>query len=186
MNPSKPLTDSDIIALYLARDEAAIEATQRIYGGYCLSVAMNILDSPADAEECVNDTYLKAWNTIPPQKPFSLKDYLGRLVRHLSIDRYRALRRAKRNINVTEALDELTVISPDTDRDNPALTEALNTFLSGLDTNDRNLFLGRYWYFYEVADLARAYGMTVNTVYVKLHRMRERLRKHLTERGFQI
>ena len=180
------LDDTSIIGLYWQRDERAITETARRYGSYIHAISVQILESEPDAEECVNDTYLKAWNTIPPQKPFSLKDYLGRLVRHLSIDRYRALRRAKRNINVTEALDELTVISPDTDRDNPALTEALNTFLSGLDTNDRNLFLGRYWYFYEVADLARAYGMTVNTVYVKLHRMRERLRKHLTERGFQI
>ncbi len=180
------LDDASIIGLYWQRDERAITETARRYGSYIHAISVQILESEPDAEECVNDTYLKAWNTIPPQKPFSLKDYLGRLVRHLSIDRYRALRRAKRNINVTEALDELTVISPDTDRDNPALTEALNTFLSGLDTNDRNLFLGRYWYFYEVADLARAYGMTVNTVYVKLHRMRERLRKHLTERGFQI
>ena len=180
------LTDAEIISLYWARDEQAVTETARRYGSYIHAISVQILESEPDAEECVNDTYLKAWNTIPPQKPFSLKDYLGRLVRHLSIDRYRALRRAKRNINVTEALNELTVISPDTDRDNPALTEALNTFLSGLDTNDRNLFLGRYWYFYEVADLARAYGMTVNTVYVKLHRMRERLRKHLTERGFQI
>ena len=180
------LDDASIIVLYWQRDERAITETARRYGSYIHAISVQILESEPDAEECVNDTYLKAWNTIPPQKPFSLKDYLGRLVRHLSIDRYRALRRAKRNINVTEALNELTVISPDTDRDNPALTEALNTFLSGLDTNDRNLFLGRYWYFYEVADLARAYGMTVNTVYVKLHRMRERLRKHLNERGFEI
>ena len=180
------LDDASIIGLYWQRDERAITETARRYGSYIHAISVQILESEPDAEECVNDTYLKAWNTIPPQKPFSLKDYLGRLVRHLSIDRYRALRRAKRNINVTEALNELTVISPDTDRDNPALTEALNTFLSGLDTNDRNLFLGRYWYFYEVADLARAYGMTVNTVYVKLHRMRERLRKHLNERGFEI
>ena len=180
------LDDASIIVLYWQRDERAITETARRYGSYIHAISVQIVESEPDAEECVNDTYLKAWNTIPPQKPFSLKDYLGRLVRHLSIDRYRALRRAKRNINVTEALDELTVISPDTDRDNPALTEALNTFLSGLDTNDRNLFLGRYWYFYEVADLARAYGMTVNTVYVKLHRMRERLRKHLNERGFKL
>ena len=180
------LDDASIIGLYWQRDERAITETARRYGSYIHAISVQILESEPDAEECVNDTYLKAWNTIPPQKPFSLKDYLGRLVRHLSIDRYRALRRAKRNINVTEALNELTVISPDTDRDNPALTEALNTFLAGLDTNDRNLFLGRYWYFYEVADLARAYGMTVNTVYVKLHRMRERLRKHLNERGFEI
>ena len=180
------LDDASIIGLYWQRDEQAITETARRYGSYIHAISVQILESEPDAEECVNDTYLKAWNTIPPQKPFSLKDYLGRLVRHLSIDRYRALRRAKRNINVTEALNELTIASPDTAADNPALTEALNNFLSALNPTDRNLFLGRYWYFYEVADLARAYGMTVNTVYVKLHRMRERLRKHLTERGFKL
>ncbi len=180
------LDDASIIGLYWERNERAITETARRYGSYIHAISVQILESEPDAEECVNDTYLKAWNTIPPEKPFSLKDYLGRLVRHLSIDRYRAMRRAKRNINLTEALDELTMISPDTAQDNPALTEALNGFLGSLDPTDRNLFLGRYWYFYEVADLAHAYGMTANTVYVKLHRMRERLRKYLTERGFKV
>ncbi len=180
------LDDTAIVALYWQRDERAITETARRYGSYIHAISVQILESEPDAEECVNDTYLKAWNTIPPQKPFSLKDYLGRLVRHLSIDRYRAMRRAKRNVNLTEALDELTMISPETAQDNPALTEALNGFLGSLDPTDRNLFLGRYWYFYEVSDLARAYGMTASTVYVKLHRMRERLRKHLTERGFKV
>ena len=180
------LDDASIVGLYWQRDERAITETARRYGSYIHAISIQILESESDAEECVNDTYLKAWNTIPPQKPFSLKDYLGRLVRHLSIDRYRALRRAKRNINMTDALDELTLASPDTAADNPALTEALNDFLDQLPPTDRALFLGRYWYFYEVSDLARAYGMTANTVYVKLHRMRERLRKHLTERGFKL
>ena len=180
------LTDAEIISLYWARDEQAVTETARRYGSYIHSISVQILESEPDAEECVNDTYLKAWQTIPPQKPFSLKDYLGRLVRHLSIDRYRAMRRAKRNIHMTEALDELTMISPDTAADNPALTEALDDFLGKLPPTDRALFLGRYWYFYEVGDLARAYGMTSNTVYVKLHRMRERLHKHLTERGFKL
>ena len=180
------LTDAEIISLYWARDEQAVTETARRYGTYIHAISVQILESEPDAEECVNDTYLKAWNTIPPQKPFSLKDYLGRLVRHLSIDRYRAMRRAKRNVNMTVALDELTLISPDTDAQNPALTEALDGFLGSLNPTDRALFLGRYWYFYEVSDLARAYGMTANTIYVKLHRMRERLREHLTERGFKL
>ena len=179
------LTDAEIVSLYWARDEQAISETARRYGSYVHAISVQILESEPDAEECVNDTYLKAWNTIPPQKPFSLKDYLGRLVRHLSIDRYRTLRRAKRNVNLTQALDELAAVSPDTESDNPALTEALDGFLETLDPADRALFLGRYWYFYEVTDLARAYGMTANSAYVKLHRMRERLRKHLLERGFK-
>ena len=180
------LTDAEIVSLYWERDERAVTETARSYGCYIHSISIRILESEPDAEECVNDTYLKAWNTIPPQRPCSLKDYLARLVRHLSIDRYRAMRRAKRNVNVTEALNELTTVSPDTGRDNPALTDALDDFLGQLTPADRNLFLGRYWYFYEVSDLARAYGMTANHVYVKLHRLRERLRKHLAERGFKV
>ena len=180
------LTDAEIVSLYWERDERAITETAHRYGSYIHAISVQILESEPDAEECVNDTYLKAWNTIPPQKPFSLKDYLGRLVRHLSIDRYRALRRAKRNVNMTVALDELSLISPDSQAQDPALTEALDSFLGSLNPTDRALFLGRYWYFYEVSDLARAYGMTTNTVYVKLHRMRERLREHLLERGFKL
>lgn len=180
------MNDGQILDLYWSRNEAAITETEQAYGKKLSGLAYRIVQSGEDAQECVSDTYLKAWQTIPPQKPFSLKDYLGRLVRHLSIDRYRAMRRAKRNIHMTEALDELTAISPDTAQDNPALTEALDDFLGKLTPTDRALFLGRYWYFYEVADLARAYGMTANTVYVKLHRMRERLHKHLTERGFKL
>ena len=103
------MTDEIIIGLFTARSETAIAETQRLYGRYFYSIAHGIVWNDSDAEEVVNDTYLHAWNTIPPQKPFSLKDYLGRLVRHLSIDRYRAMRRAKRNIRMTEALDELTV-----------------------------------------------------------------------------
>ena len=113
------LTDAEIISLYWARDEQAVSETARRYGSYIHAISVQILESEPDAEECVNDTYLKAWQTIPPQKPFSLKDYLGRLVRHLSIDRYRAMRRAKRNIHMTEALDELTMISPTPRRTTP-------------------------------------------------------------------
>ena len=180
------MDDNRIVELYLLRDETAIKQTTENYGSRLRSLAHGIVGDPQTAEECENDTYMEAWNTIPPQKPFSLKDYLGRLVRHLSIDRYRALRRAKRNVNMTDALNELSVISPATEADNPALTEALDNFLGNLDPTDRALFLGRYWYFYEVSDLARTYGITTNSAYVKLHRMRERLRRHLSERGFKL
>ena len=90
------LSDADIVSLYLARDESAIEHTARLYGHYCLSVAMNILNSPPDAEECVNDTWLKAWNSIPPQKPTVLRLFLGKITRNLAIDRYRRDKRQKR------------------------------------------------------------------------------------------
>jgi RNA polymerase sigma-70 factor (ECF subfamily) len=180
------MDDRDIIALFFARNEEAIKQSNDKYGSYVMGVSMSILENSQDAEECVNDTWLKAWKSIPPQNPPSLKVYLGRLVRHLSIDRLRTVTRLKRNRNMEVALDELTLCSPPDTTDETALTQALNDFLDGLEPFDRNLFMGRYWHLYPVSVLADAYGLTANNASVRLHRMRERLRIHLTERGFSI
>ena len=183
------MDDRDIIALYFARNEDAIKHTASKYGAYVKGVSTSILRNESDAEECVNDTWLKAWNSIPPRNPPSLKVYLGRLVRHLSIDRLRTLTRIKRNRELEVALDELAeCAAPEElpEADMTALTDALNEFLDGLDAPDRRLFVGRYWHLYPVAALAQAYGLTANNVSVRLHRMREKLRKHLTERGFSV
>ena len=134
MNPSKPLTDADIVSLYLARDEAALEATERIYGGYCLSVAMNILENLPDAEECVNDTYLKAWNSIPPQKPTVLRLFLGKIVRNLAIDRYRKKKASGGSFSVT--LEELAEILPAKEEDDRHLAAILEDFLSELSEEE--------------------------------------------------
>lgn len=180
------MDDRDIIALYFSRNEEALEQSSRKYGTYVMGVSMSILENNLDAEECVNDTWIKAWNSIPPQSPPSLKVYLGRLVRHLSIDRLRTVRRQKRNRELEVALDELTLCSPPDEEDVSALTEALNQFLDGLDPLDRKLFLGRYWHLYPVSLLADTYHLTANNTSVRLHRLRERLRAYLTERGFHI
>ena len=180
------MEDRDIIALYFARNEEAIKESSDKYGSYVKGISMSILQNALDAEECVNDTWLKAWNSIPPQNPPSLKVYLGRLVRHLSIDRLRALTRLKRNRELEVALDELTECSPPDEEDVTALTDALNEFLDGLSTVDRKLFVGRYWHLYPVSVLAQAYGLTTTNTSVRLHRLREKLRAHLTERGFHI
>jgi RNA polymerase sigma-70 factor (ECF subfamily) len=183
------MTDEQIIALYFARDEQAIVETANAHGAYCFGVAMRILRSHLDSEECVNDTWLKAWNSIPPQNPPSLKVYLGRLVRHLSIDRLRTNTRRKRNREYEVALDELVncALPEETDEsDMAALTAALNEFLEGLNTVDRRLFVGRYWHFYPITALAETYGLTADNTSVRLHRMREKLKNHLTERGFTI
>lgn len=180
------MDDRDIIALYFARNEDAIKQSSQKYGTYVMGISMSILENDMDAEECVNDTWLKAWRSIPPQNPPSLKVYLGRLVRHLSIDRLRTVKRMKRNRELEVALDELSICSPPDEEDVTALTEALNTFLDGLEPMDRKLFAGRYWHLYPVSLLADTYNLTANNVSVRLHRMRERLRTHLTERGFQI
>ena len=180
------MDDRDIIALFFARNEEAIKQSTDKYGSYVMGISMSILGNSQDAEECVNDTWLKAWKSIPPRNPPSLKVYLGRLVRHLSIDRLRTVTRLKRNRNLEVALDELTLCSPPDDTDETALTQSLNEFLDGLDPFDRRLFMGRYWHLYSVSALAEAYGLTANNTSVRLHRMRERLRIHLTERGFSI
>ena len=180
------MEDRDIIALYFARNEEAIKQSSRKYGTYVMGISMSILENSMDAEECVNDTWLKAWRSIPPQDPPSLKVYLGRLVRHLSIDRLRTVRRLKRNRELEAALDELTLCSPPDEEDVTALTEALDAFLDGLEPLDRKLFLGRYWHLYPVSLLANTYGLTANNTSVRLHRLRERLRAHLTERGFTV
>ena len=183
------MEDRDIISLYFARDEKAIKESTRKYGNYVTGISMSILRNALDAEECVNDTWLKAWNSIPPQNPPSLKVYLGRLVRHLSIDRLRTITRLKRNREFDVALDELVncALPEETDEsDMAALTAALNEFLEGLNIVDRRLFVGRYWHLYPVSKLAQAYGLSESNTSVKLHRMREKLRVYLTERGFTV
>lgn len=180
------MEDRDIISLYFARNEEAIRESSIKYGKYVTGISMSILQNALDAEECVNDTWLKAWNSIPPQNPPSLKVYLGRLVRHLSIDRLRTLTRLKRNRELEVALDELAECAAPDDEDVTALTHALDEFLEGLEPTDRKLFVGRYWHLYPVSRLANAYNLTPTNTSVRLHRLRERLRVHLTERGFTV
>ncbi len=175
------MTDRAIIALYQARDEQALAETHRTYGNYCMSIAMGILGRRADAEECVNDTLLRAWQTIPPKDPPSLKLYLGRIIRNLAISRYRTRRRQKRNDLLEIPLGELEACLPaDGDMaDSAALADLLNTFVARLSTLDRRLFVGRYWYNYDLATLGQAYGLTAGAVSLRLMRTREALRDYL-------
>ena len=180
------MEDRDIIALYFERNEDAIRESADRYGTYVMGIAISILENTSDAEECVNDAWLKAWQSIPPQNPHSLKVYLGRLVRHLSIDRLRTIKRLRRNRDMTVVLDELTECSPPDEGDITELTYALNDFLGSLASLDRKLFLGRYWHLYPISRLANTYGLTANNTSVRLHRLRERLRLYLKERGFNV
>ncbi len=184
MKNEKPLTDADIVALYLARNEAAIEHTARIYGHYCLSVAMNILNSEPDAEECVNDTYLKTWNSIPPQKPTVLRLFLGKITRNLAIDRYR--QRKTRNPEFDLALEELAEILPAREEEDSDLPMLLAGFLEDLPAEERNLFILRYWHGHSVARLAKAFRVKPNNLSARLYRTREKLRIYLSERGYHV
>ena len=146
------MDDNEIIELFFARDERAIEAASREYGAYCASIARGILDDQGAAEECVNDTWLKCWQTIPPQRPKSLKGYAGRIVRNLALSALRSEHAQKRGGGQVQlALDELSEVvsggeTPEGALDRKAFRAALDGFLAGLAQRDRSLFLRRYWY----------------------------------------
>ncbi|MBE6558459.1 MAG: sigma-70 family RNA polymerase sigma factor [Ruminococcaceae bacterium] len=179
------MTDQEIIALYFDRDEQAIVETAQRYGQTCMKTAMRILDNRSDAEECVNDTYLKAWNSIPPERPQALVAFLCRITRNVAITRYRALHRGKRNQDLEVALSELSECLPAAEEDG-RLKDLLDGFLRALDETDRRLFLGRYWHNYPVNRLATAYGLTANAVSLRLYKTREKLRVYLEKEGYTV
>lgn len=182
---AKTLTDPEIIALFNARSEDAVAASEKQYGSYLKGISVSILGNEQDADECVNDTWLKAWKSIPPENPPSLKVYLARLCRHLSIDRYRTLKRHKRDRDMTVTLEELDEIAPaeETVSDLPFLME---DFLRSLEPAERNLFVGRYWHNYPPDALAAHYGISRNAVVLRLMRTRQKLKAYLTERGYTV
>ncbi len=180
------MEDQDIIALYFSRDERAIRETDDKYGGFCHGIAMGLLGNPQDAEECVSDTYLRTWNSIPPKRPASLKAFLGKITRNLSIDRLRHRHAVHHDSDLEIMLSELEPYLPAAEMEESVLSELLDGFLASLEPLDRQLFMGRYWHAYPVARLADHYGMTPNAVSLRLHRARERLRIHLEKGGYTL
>ena len=186
------MDDGGIVQLYWDRDERAIPETAAKYGAYCAQIARNILGNPEDAEECVNDTYLRAWNAIPPARPNTLSTFLGKITRNLSINRAAKRNAAKRGGGEYPAvLDELSELVSGGDSAEQAfsrreLVRAIDAFLGGLSAKKRGIFVRRYWYFDSVSDIARRFGMTEANVSVTLHRLRGQLRDHLAERGYEI
>lgn len=178
------MEDQKIIALYFARDEQAIAETEVRYGKLCRQIAMHILGNRADAEECVNDTYLKLWNSIPPEHPRSLTAYIRRMIRNIAIDRYRARSKAFKHMDFDVVLEELAEVTP-SDVSEDALRDAVQGFLRTLGDTDRRLFLGRYWYATSVKELAKAWGMTPNAVSLRLYKTREKMKAYLSERGYK-
>ncbi|MBR3301252.1 MAG: sigma-70 family RNA polymerase sigma factor [Firmicutes bacterium] len=186
------MEDEKIIELYWARSESAVSETENKYGRYLKTVARNILSDEEDSLECVNDTYLNAWNAIPPSRPRVLQSFLGRITRNLALDRYRANTAEKRGGGqLALALDELLDVSSgenvaDTVADRSAITDALKLFLSGLTDEDRRIFLKRYWYFMSVKDVAHDMSLGESSVKMRLLRMRESLRRTLIKEGIEI
>ncbi len=186
------MKDQQILALYRARDERAIAITEQQYGRYCLGIAQNILKNMQDSEECVNDTWLVAWNSIPPACPDVLKTYVGRITRNLSINRYKSKHRGKRGgSEATLALDELAeVADPDADvrsyYDKLVFAEALNRFLRALPERECNVFIRRYYHVDSVESIAKRYGISTANVFKILSRTRQKLKIFLQEEGFTL
>lgn len=185
------MEDVKIVELYWERSESAIEQTQKKYGRYCHHIAYSILASNEDAEECVNDTYLKAWGSMPPHKPQKLQTFLGKITRNLAFDRYDRATALKRSQCVEVAFEELSECLPDIISDNGeadecALREAINGFLGSLAKRDRMIFLRRYWYMSSISDIARDFGANEGNVKVILHRTRNKLREYLVKEGIEI
>ncbi len=178
--------DTDILDLYFARDERAISETDRRYGKVCMQVSMGVLDSHPDAEECVSDTYIKTWNTIPPTRPRSLCAYVCRIVRNLSINRLRDMTADKRSRDLTVSLEELSACIPAPTEGDGELPRHISAFLRAEDELDRKLFMGKYFYGQAVKDLAREWGLSANAVSVRLFKIRERLRAYLSDRGYTV
>lgn len=184
------MTDDDIVKLYWDREESAIAETSAKYGAYCSSIAINILHNRDDAEECVNDTWLHAWNAMPPQKPSILSAFLGKITRNLSFDLYKKLHREKRGGDgIDLVLDELAEIvsggeDPADSYDAAELKKDINLFLDSLSDDKRNMFVLRYWYADSVSSIAKRFATSENTISVTLNRLRGNLKTYLTERGY--
>lgn len=183
------MTDEEIIQLYWSRSDRAVAASEAAYGGYCYSVAYGVLNNAEDAEESVNDTWMAAWNAIPPTWPESLKAFFGQICRRLSITRLRRERRLKRGGGEADlVLDELkgcmpSGCDPQKSLEAKELGMAVNRFLAGLPERERDLFLARYWYMLPVREAARRLSMGTGAAKTALHRLRKRLSEQLQKEG---
>ena len=186
------MDDAKIVRLYWERDERAIAETDAKYGPYCTSIAQNILGNPEDAEECVSDTWLGAWNAMPPHRPRMLSTFLGKITRNLSLNRYQHDRAEKRGGGELPAvLEELTEVvsgrdDPQQTLDERELLRVIEGFLDTLSPKKRSIFLCRYWYTDSISQIAAQHGMKEGAVTMTLSRLRQRLQDYLTERGFVL
>ncbi len=186
------MNDSEIIALYFERSEVAIAETERKYQNYLVKIARSILRNPQDEQETVNDTYLKAWNTMPPHNPPRLRIFLGKITRQLSIDRWRGRTRQKRGGSEFElSLDELSECvsggeTPEESYDLSALAAEISAYLRTLPQEKRQVFLRRYYFCESVREIAEQLSESEPKIKSMLHRMREGLRKHLESEGYML
>lgn len=184
------MEDSQIIELFWQKNPEAISKTANKYGAYCSTIAKNILHNAEDSEECVNDTWLHAWNAIPPQRPNALRMFLAKITRNLSFDRFIAQNAEKRGGGeIPLVLDELAeCLAGETDveaeYESRELGQCIRQFVRILPERDGNVFVRRYFFTEPVADIAKRYGLTQNNVMVILSRTRRKLKAHLLKEGY--
>mgnify|MGYP001032592898 CR=1 FL=1 len=184
------MTDEQIVDLFFHRSEKAISETETAYGRYFHYIAYGILHDEEDAKEIVNDAYLKAWNSIPPERPNPLKGFLGHITRQLAINRLERNTAKKRGgCQYSALLDELEECVPDSKSsdftEQVALECALNQFLRELPSESRRVFIRRYWYMNSISEIAGGLSISESKVKSLLMRLRKRLKKHLIQEGFE-
>ena len=184
--------DKNIVELFWNRNEQAISVASQKYGKYCRTIALNILQNKEDADECVNDALLGAWNSIPPNKPPVFSIFLARIVKNGAYDRLRRKRRIKRGGGETELVfEELEECvsgksSIEDEFEFKELQKAINSFLKRLNAKHRKMFLLRYWYSFSITEIAAQFGTTESSVSVSLFRTRSKIKNYLTKRGYDI
>ena len=184
------MEDSKIIALFFARNEDAIKYTDATYGRRLFALADNIVRNDQDAEESVSDTYMRAWVTIPPQKPRYFFAYLAKICRHFALDKLDWKMAAKRNGEVISLTQEMEVCIPDCGRDremeSKELGQILDAFLRTLTPDNRMVFMRRYWYLDTIAEIAVRYGLSESAVQMRLSRTRNKLAAYLEKEGIRV
>lgn len=183
------MDDKKIVDLYWSRSESAISETDTKYGKYCYSIAYNILTNNEEAEESVSDTYMAAWKHIPPRRPSNLAAFLGRITRHIAIDRWRSRNRHKRGggemVLALEELDECIADNQTVEQayERKQIVLMFNQFLDTLPETERQVFLCRYWFLDSISDIANYFGFSTSKVTSMLHRSRKKLRGVLEKEG---
>ena len=184
------MEDETIIDLYFAREERAISETGKKYGSYCRSIAFNILHSHEDTEECVSDTYLHTWNTIPPTKPIHFFAYLAKICRHLAFDRLDWNNAAKRKAEVVALTQEMEECIPghwqEKDVRSAEISRLVGSFLWKQTADNRMIFVRRYWFGDSVSEIALRYEISQSAVLMRLSRMREKMAVYIKKEGFQV
>lgn len=184
------MEDEQIISMFWERDEDAIAQTSKKYGSMCRSIAYGILHNSEDTNECVNEAFFKAWNTIPPERPSVLSAFIAKIVRNLALDRLRFSSRKKRGSDNSDVVfDELQECIPDPNgniSDDFEIKEVLNKYIGQLSEENRQIFMKRYWYMRSVKDIAHEMSMSESNVKTRLFRIRNELKQYLEKEGITV